>query len=250
MKTLLTAALLGAGALTSTAALAREVRVEVTNLTHGSYFTPLLVAAHSPRVDLFEVGEPASAALQAMAEGGDIAGLIAEVDAGRGRVAADPAGGVLAPGATAEAMLELDGRHGRDRDRLSITAMVLPTNDGFVGLDSLPIPKRRGRTVVYLNAYDAGTEANDEIVNGGGSPGVPGIPADPGGRNGSGATGAAGPDANPTVHVHRGVLGDDDSAGGASDLDRSVHRWLNPVARVVITVGPEPRGHGRYDGNH
>ena len=250
MKTLLTAALLGAGALASTSALAREVTVEVTNLTHGSYFTPLLVAAHPERVDLFEVGEPASAALQAMAEGGDISGLAAEVEAGGGTVVANPAGGVLAPGATATAVLDLERRHGRRDDRLSVTAMVLPTNDGFVGLDSLPIPRRPGRSVVYVNAYDAGTEANDEIVNGGGTPGVPGIPADPGGRNGAGATGAAGPDVNSTVHVHRGVLGDDDPAAGTSDLDRSVHRWLNPVARVVITVGPEQRGYGPYDGNH
>ena len=38
------------------------------------------------------------------------------------------------------------------------------------------------------------------------------------------------------VHIHRNALGDTDSAAGASDLDSTVHRWLNPVARVVITV--------------
>ena len=30
------------------------------------------------------------------------------------------------------------------------------------------------------------------------------------------------------------VEDDDDPEGGVSDLDRSVHRWLNPVAKVVI----------------
>ena len=212
--------------------------MEVTNLTHGSWFTPLLVAAHGDDVDLFEVGQPASANLQAMAEGGDISGLAADVEAAGGTLVANPAGGVLAPGATAEATLDLRGRR---NDRLSITAMVLPTNDGFVGLDAAEIPARAGRVVHYVNAYDAGTEANDEIVNGGGTPGVPGIPADPGGNNGAGATGAAGADFNGTVHVHRGVLGDEDPAGGTSDLDRRVHRWLNPVARVVISVGPADR---------
>ena len=38
------------------------------------------------------------------------------------------------------------------------------------------------------------------------------------------------------VHIHRNALGDTDNARGASDLDSTVHRWLTPVARVVITV--------------
>jgi hypothetical protein len=38
------------------------------------------------------------------------------------------------------------------------------------------------------------------------------------------------------VHIHRGVLGDDDPSGGASDLDSTAHRWLNPVAKLVIEV--------------
>ena len=43
-------------------------------------------------------------------------------------------------------------------------------------------------------------------------------------------------DANPNVHIHRGSLGDVDPTGGTSDLDSTVHRWLNPVIRVVVTV--------------
>ena len=116
--------------------------------------------------------------------------------------------------------------------------MLLPTNDGFVGLDALPIPQTPGVYVYTLNAYDAGTEANDEVVVGGagGAPGTPGIPADPGGHAGTNGTGAAGADDNSTVHIHRGVLGDGNASGGISDLDSSRHRWLNPVARLVIEV--------------
>ena len=51
-----------------------------------------------------------------------------------------------------------------------------------------------------------------------------------------GGTGAAMADANPNVHIHRGSLGDLDPTGGTSDLDSTVHRWLNPVIRVVVTV--------------
>ena len=114
--------------------------------------------------------------------------------------------------------------------------MLLPTNDGFVGLDALKVPRWRGTYTYYVKGYDAGTEANDEIINGGGAPDTPGIPADPGGNSGSGATGAAGDDHNTTVHIHRSTLGDTDLSGGISDLDSRVHRWLNPVARVVIKV--------------
>ena len=66
--------------------------------------------------------------------------------------------------------------------------------------------------------------------------GAPGMPGDPGGTTGINGTGAAGADANPNVHIHRGSLGDTDATGGTSDLDSRIHRWLNPVVRVVLTV--------------
>lgn len=62
------------------------------------------------------------------------------------------------------------------------------------------------------------------------------MPGDPGGLAGTNGTGASDTDANPNVHIHRGSLGDTDAAGGNSDLDSRVHRWLNPVVRVTITV--------------
>ena len=114
--------------------------------------------------------------------------------------------------------------------------MLLPTNDAFAGLNAIEIPTEPGTYTFNLPAYDSGTEANDELLTGGGAPGAPGMPADPGGLTGTGGTGLAGPDNNPNVHIHRGAVGDSDATGGASDLDNRVHRWLNPVARVTITV--------------
>lgn len=115
--------------------------------------------------------------------------------------------------------------------------MLLPTNDGFVGLDGQHIPRQPGVYTYYLHGYDAGTEANDELITGGGAPGVSGIPADPGGNAGTGGSGVAGSDHNAHVHIHRGVVGDMDPAGGSSDLDAGVHRWQDPVAKVTVTVG-------------
>jgi len=224
---------LGAAALFSSVLLnAQSIKVEVTNLTHGLNFTPLLVASHSANASLFSVATPASSSLQAMAEGGDTSGLIVDLDNAGGAYVNNPAGGLLAPAAKTMADLETQGN-----EYLSVVAMLLPTNDGFVGLDSWKIPTEAGTYTVYLDAYDAGTEVNNEIVNGGGAPGTLGIPADPGGFNGTGATGLATTEFNTNIHIHRGIIGDTDLTGGKSDLDATVHRWLNPVAKVTITVG-------------
>lgn len=225
--------LLIAGSLSSSLAMAdnkKNVTVEITNLSNAMYYTPLLVSAHKHNTHLFQPGMAASAHLQAMAEGGDISGLVADLDLTGASSVANPAAGLLAPGETTSAIVST-----RSGNRyLSITAMLLPTNDGFVGLNAFKIPKKRGTHTIYLNGYDAGTEANNEVVNGGGAPGVLGIPADPGGFAGAGAAGVTGADHNTKVHVHRGIVGGDNS-----DLVSAVHRWMNPVAKVVITVGKD-----------
>lgn len=221
-----------AALLFATPAMAQNVNVDITNLTNGIYFTPLLMATHPEGTHLFESGTAASSNLQAMAEGGNTAGLITDLMAVSADISDNPAGGVLAPGASTSASFPKGGQN----DFLSIVAMLLPTNDGFVGLDALEIPKAAGSYTYFLNAYDAGTEANDEIINGGGAPGTPGIPADPGGNNGTGGTGVTTVESNMTVHIHRGVLGDMDLNSGNSDLTSNVHRWLNPVAKIVVTV--------------
>jgi len=241
MKKLLVS-LLAVSGMNLTVATAQELNVEITNLTNAMYFTPLLVSAHKADTHLFQPGVAASPQLQAMAEGGNISGLEADLATGGADNVANPNGGLLAPGATTLAHLKTHRRN----TRLSVVAMLLPTNDGFAGLEAITIPRKRGTYTYYLNGYDAGTEVNDEIINGGGMPGVPGIPADPGGNNGTGASGVTVTENNTRVHVHRGTLGDMDPVGGRSDLDSSVHHWLNPVAKVVITVGKR-KHHDRRD---
>lgn len=211
---------------------AEIVDIEITNLTQGIYYTPFLIAAHDDSVQFYELGQPASDALATMAEGGDISLLSAAVTGAGGVVSENPAGGLLAPAAST-AISDFDTG---DNPYLSIAAMLLPTNDGFAGLNAWPIPSTAGSYTLYLNAYDAGSEANDEIVNGGGALGTPGIPAAPGGQAGTGGTGVTDVETNTTVHVHRGNLGDSDASGGASDVNSTVHRWLNPVVKVVVTV--------------
>ena len=134
-------------AFSPVAAQAAQLEISVTNLTGGIYFTPLLVAAHPTATHLFHTGEAASAALHAMAEGGDIAGLESAVMAAGGQAIANPAGGVLAPAHSVgpSALTTTAGN-----TRLSLTAMLLPTNDGFVGLDGWEIPTAPGTYTLYL----------------------------------------------------------------------------------------------------
>ena len=65
-------------------------------------------------------------------------------------------------------------------DVFSMSGMLLPTNDGFVGVSSAALPTGAAGARVVLNVlgYDAGTEANDEVV-GSGAPGEAGFPAPP-----------------------------------------------------------------------
>lgn len=216
---------------TSTMIQAQNISVTIDNLTQGIIFTPFLVAAHGSSDHLFEVGTSASAELQMMAEGGNISGLVANVAAISGTTIINPAGGLLRPSASASASMDT-GSNGY----LSLVSMLLPTNDGFVGLDGWKIPEMAGTYTLMLNAYDAGTEANDEIINGGGAPGTPGIPGAPGGDAGTDATGVTTTEGNMMIHIHRGSIGDDDLNGGISDLDNTVHRWLNPVIRLTVVV--------------
>ncbi|WP_447077958.1 spondin domain-containing protein [Shewanella algae] len=211
---------------------AAQLEISINNLTHGNHFTPLLIAAHDGNSHLFQAGEPASSALQKMAEGGDISELQLAVTANNGVIVANPAAGLLAPGAKVEKVMLDSGA----LTHLSLVAMLLPTNDAFVGLDGWEIPSTPGSYTLYLNAYDAGTEANDEQITGGGAPGVPGIPAAPDGMGGQNGTGVMDDSSNDMVHIHPGLLGDTDPNGSISDVDSRIHRWLNPVAALIVTV--------------
>ena len=162
---------------------------------------------------LFKVGDTASAALQKMAEGGAIDDLSSQVTTAGGVVVENPAQGMLGAGAMTMAMLDT-----QDNMYLSLTAMLLPTNDGFVGLDSWKIPSEAGTYTIWLNAYDSGTEANDEIN-------LPGPTA--GGEGYNNARNDV-----DRVHIHPGVLSNAELTGSMLSPE---HKFDNPVTKITIT---------------
>jgi hypothetical protein len=175
---------------------AAEVTVSLTNLTGGMHFTPRLLVAHTSAVDLFDVGSAASTGLATLAEGGNTSALSGTLDASPDNNSNQEFGGLLAPATVSSDYTFETGDH----PLLSMAAMLLPTNDRFVGLERWEIPTEAGTYTILLNAYDAGSEANDEIINGGGALGTAGIPAAPGADGGTGATGVTSTESNTMVH--------------------------------------------------
>ena len=139
----------------------RRYSVEITNLTNAQRFTPRLAATHSADVEIFSAGTMASPGLETLAESGDPGPLAAELSGMSGvddiaitDIMLPP---LLGRGATEVLMLTARGR----ATRLSLAAMLIPTNDAFVGLNTA-LPIGQENTEVYAYAYDAGTEVNDE----------------------------------------------------------------------------------------
>ena len=166
---------------------------------------------HRQRDSLFQLGEPASAELEALAEGGATGPLTdAVVNVAEDVITVD---GLLGPGESVTATIRARG----SRRFLSMAAMLLPTNDTFVGVDTLRLP-RKGSTIYFARAYDAGTEANDQLCAN-----IPG-PLCGGEAISEPADGDEG-----FVHVSNGFH----SLGGDA-LAPEAYDWRNPVARVVV----------------
>ncbi len=131
----------------------------------------------------------------------------------------NPAGGMLAPGASETLQVQGFGT----RPRLTLASMLLNTNDAFIGLDGVDLSGlgRNESMTLHARVYDAGTEANSETAAT--------IPGPAGGGEGYNTT----RDERDFIAVHPGVVSRDDGLAGSA-LDAS-HRFNNPAARIVIT---------------
>jgi len=192
----------------------RVYEVSVTNMTSGQTFTPLIVLTHKKGVKLFTPGSPASAELAMLAEGGDTDPLSMRMSMNPNVGDIMTSEGMLGPGETTTVIIPRSGRF----NYISLAAMMLPTNDGFIALNGVHAPLGR-KTIMYLSpAYDAGSEENDESCAH-----IPG----PFGCDGMGEPYNADDDVEGFVHIHSGMH-------GIGDLDEAVYDWRNPVARIVI----------------
>jgi Spondin_N len=188
----------------------RSWRVTVTNLTPaGSQpLSPPLFVVHSSQADIWSVGQIATHPVAAIAEDANNAPAESALDdlPGVGDTFTGP-GGPIPPGASRTYMVETRGHF----NRLSVVTMLVNTNDGFTGVDSLRL--RGHGTTVTANAYDAGSEANNEDADF-----IPGpccgnaFVRDPEGE---------------LIRMHGGIT-------GVGDLDPDVYDWPGAAARFRI----------------
>jgi hypothetical protein len=201
-------------------------KVTIKNLTKGQPLTPPAVATHREGTDIFAVGQTASSELKEVAENGNLDPLVKaltnnmEVSDVLVAVAGEPP--PLLPGKSITFMIEA----GDGAQFLSFVSMLICTNDGFTGLDSLRLPEEMdGGITVTTAGYDAGTEINSEDF----ADLVPPCPALTGVESmveGSGESKPALAEGD-VIRLHPGIQ-------GGHDLAPMVHGWTDPVAEVVV----------------
>jgi hypothetical protein len=186
-------------------------RITITNITKGMLFTPFIAASHNQSVGFFSLGEPASMEIAYIAEAGDTAPMAALLNNSGDVYATSGSTGPLLPGQT----VSFDIQSTRKFRKLSLAAMLVPTNDTFISLVSVDLPLRRYKASYLATAYDAGSEPNDELcVN------MPGPFC--GGQGYSPET-----DGEGFIYPGPGIHGE-------GDLSVATYDWSDPVAKIVI----------------
>ncbi len=206
----------------------RTYKVTITNLTiSGQWFTPPVVATHNKNVQLFAPRSPASFELKEIAENGNLTPLVEALSVNPGvydlvvAVAGDP------PPLMPQGSVTFEITAANGAKFLSFVSMLICTNDGFTGVNSLRLPKHIGQTARARSiAFDAGTEINTEdfadIVPP--CPALSGVPSmDPGSGMSDPALAEGG-----VIRRHAGI-------SGIADLIPAIHDWNNPVVQIEVT---------------
>lgn len=223
------------GALAGTAGAAAKItgwNVKITNLTTGQPMSPPLWAIHDGKQHLWQVGKQATNGATLIAEDAFSAPLNAllqtDPDVLGAAIALPPITDPVTPppippGGTREFVIGTQGKF----NRVSMIWMLVRSNDAFTGLDSLWLGSDNGRKgkksnknklksrTVTVNAYDAGTEKNNEM-----GAFIPGPPF--------GHMFVRDQDAQ-LIAPHPGLR---------SDGDLAAYIWQDPVARIEIKKLP------------
>jgi len=191
-------------------------RIELTNLTNNQHLSPPAAILHAGGFRAWEVGQPASEALEELAEGGSTRQLVMLQRGSPNHTA----NGELLAGASLTFEI---GSTDPDVSHLTVATMLVNTNDAFTGLTNVDLSGMQpGDQRVFLTpAYDAGTEFNDELGRH-----VPGPVAGGEGFN------AVRDDVTGVVTHHAGVVGKED--GLTESALSQAERFDNPVLMIRI----------------
>ena len=204
-------------------------RVTIQNLATGQPLSPPIVATHKGGIRVFRVGREASTELEIIARDGNQMPMYDLLTSSRHVFDVVDVGVPLAPsgssagGFSDSVSFMIQGREG---DKLSLASMMICTNDGFVGLDYVKLPKK-GSSVFTLHGYDAGAEDNTEmstdIVDACSALGPVILNGDPNGN----VNGAVNTIPRGVIMAHGGVF-------GIGDLG-PVHQIPAGAAKVTVT---------------
>lgn len=197
---------------------ASEYEVVLTNASSNQPLAPAAVILHYEDYRAWSIGEPASLALETLAESGDPSMLLDDAEDVQ---SSERSGGILVPGAHTAVNVDAVWR-----EDLSITLASMPvnTNDAFAGTTAWNIAglEPGDSITALLPVYDAGTERNSEDAST-----IPGPAAGGEGFN------AERDDIADYVARHPGVVTADDGYL-ESALDSS-HRFDQGILHVRIT---------------
>ena len=182
-----------------------EVKIE--NLTANQILSPPVFISHDASYRLYRLNHFASTELRIIAEDGNNGPAAMRAMYSRRVFDVKTAGGGILPGASAAVTVRAPVWA-----RLSLATMLVQTNDGFVGVDSLRLRGLNVRTI-DLMALDAGTEANNEMAAYVPGPPFGGMMRDP---------------THQRIQNHQGIK-------GGADIDPAMYGWSGPVARLTIT---------------
>ena len=189
-------------------------QLKITNLMPNQSLTPLLAATHTSAFSVFVAGTSATSGVKTMAEDGNVAPLSTTLNGNASVMQVATGSGLTTPAVTTT--LNIVG--GGSFNWVSIVAMLIPTNDTFVGARTT-LPAAGELKVIYANAYDAGTEVNDQLCASIPGPNYP--------ECGGPGTGGAPGNGEGAVVISNGIR------DGLGDFG-SNRDWKNPVVRVTI----------------
>ena len=101
-------------------------------------------------------------------------------------------------------------------DHFMLGAILGNTNDAFIALMDVQLPKGKDAMTDLAAAYDAGTETNDESCVTVSGPACRGEAL------------SYYDDGEGIVTIHKGIH-------GIGELEAAIYDWRNPVAKVVVT---------------
>ncbi len=216
--------------------------ISITNLTNAPFLSEPVVAIHKGSFKLFELGQPnTSPGLEVVAETGSPTVLVDElkinndVSEVRYLEGTAPNGGLF-PGETVTGTFKASKKY----SHFSVYSMIAPSNDAFIAVNSADIPRNKKGAVIFSPAYDAGTEANNELCDTSNPTDVSNpdsIPVPPGGMRDAICVftptipappiAAVGSPGEGKILIHRGFQ-------GIGDLNPAMFDWRNPTAKITI----------------